>query len=103
MGSLRLGPLAHHASPRTRSQGSGASGVASWWDARSFPSAPVAVEGAGTSTRNGGPRRRNVQRVCWIACLVARVMTGVARAADPPADVEFTRDLVYGKGGEEDL
>lgn len=46
-------------------------------------------------------------RLPWLACLITLVSslatTGVTRAAEPPADIEFTRDVVYGKGGGEDL
>ena len=35
--------------------------------------------------------------------LLLVLCTATARAQEPPADVEFTRDIVYGKGGGEDL
>jgi acetyl esterase/lipase len=39
----------------------------------------------------------------WSFVLVALVSSVAVRAAEPPKDVEFTRDVVYGKGGGEDL
>src|SRR5215211_7745696 len=43
-------------------------------------------------------------RMMWVPCVLfcTLVARGVA-AAEPPAGVEFTRDVVYGKGGGEEL
>src|SRR4051794_10569699 len=38
--------------------------------------------------------------IAFSACVVPTPLT---HAAEPPADVQFTRDVVYGKGGGEDL
>ena len=52
--------------------------------------------------------RPPLSSMTWLVCLTAFVVshaasTRDARAAERPADVEFTRDVVYGKGGGEDL
>jgi acetyl esterase/lipase len=47
--------------------------------------------------------RLNAPRLLCLACVVSIATSAVARAADPPADVEFTPDVVYGKGGGEEL
>lgn len=47
------------------------------------------------------------KRLHWLPCLVTLLISlltiGVTRGAEPPADVEFTRDVVYGRGGDEEL
>src|SRR5688572_1732327 len=46
---------------------------------------------------------RRTSMICFAAVVASLAFGGLAQAADPPADVEFTRDVVYGKGGDEDL
>lgn len=48
--------------------------------------------------------RLNAPRLVGLAYVVSLLASSaVVRAAEPPPDVEFTRDVVYGKGGGEDL
>lgn len=46
---------------------------------------------------------RNFLRIWKLALLLLCACQSAALAADPPADVEFTPDIVYGKGGDQDL
>ena len=39
----------------------------------------------------------------WVLLLLLVIAPAVALAADPPADVIFEKDIVYGKGGGTDL
>src|SRR5688500_15661399 len=47
--------------------------------------------------------RHLVIPVAWACSLLALAVARPATAAEPPADVDFKRDVVYGKGGGEDL
>ena len=46
---------------------------------------------------------RSVRRPVLLASLAIALCTPSLRAADAPQDVEFKRDVVYGKGGDVDL
>jgi len=45
----------------------------------------------------------NAAKLRLLFLLTIALVTSPLRAAEPPADVEFTRDVVYGKGGDVDL
>src|SRR4029078_6254370 len=52
------------------------------------------------SNRRFGMLGRTLGLVVLAVCVVT---SATVRAAEPPKDVQFTRDVVYGKGGGEDL